>query len=245
MFGWDDALAAAAAVGGKLVGGLFGRNDAKRAAEVQRENALRQEALQREFAQNSISWKVEDAKRAGLHPLAALGASSTSYAPVSVGSVTDNSLGTAFAGIGQDISSAINKTRTGAERDGAFTKTVNDLTLQKMGLENELLSSQIAKLRSSINPPMPALADTPPPGGVRRVGRLLEGGPVLTTPASEAQQDAISKEYGDEGLPQIPGQVRFARDTYNQYWTKPVSEWAWRQLRNIGGWYGRYPGSPW
>lgn len=31
--------------------------------------------FQREFAQNGISWKVADAKRAGIHPLYALGAS--------------------------------------------------------------------------------------------------------------------------------------------------------------------------
>lgn len=40
-------------------------------------------ALQREFAQNSIQWRVNDAKLAGLHPLAALGASGTSYTPSS------------------------------------------------------------------------------------------------------------------------------------------------------------------
>lgn len=35
----------------------------------------------KEFAQNGIQWKVADAKAAGLHPLAALGAQTTSYAP--------------------------------------------------------------------------------------------------------------------------------------------------------------------
>ncbi len=37
---------------------------------------------QREFAQNAIQWRVADAKKAGLHPLAALGSQGISYSPV-------------------------------------------------------------------------------------------------------------------------------------------------------------------
>lgn len=46
------------------------------------EIAAQNRALQKEFAQNSIQWKVNDAKQAGLHPLAAIGAQGTSYTPV-------------------------------------------------------------------------------------------------------------------------------------------------------------------
>lgn len=41
-------------------------------------------ALQREFAQNSIQWRVDDAKNAGIHPLYALGAQGASYTPQSL-----------------------------------------------------------------------------------------------------------------------------------------------------------------
>lgn len=41
---------------------------------------------QKEFAQNSIQWRVNDAKAAGLHPLAALGANGTTYTPSAVSS---------------------------------------------------------------------------------------------------------------------------------------------------------------
>lgn len=40
--------------------------------------------LQKEFAQNSIQWRVNDAKAAGLHPLYGVGASGTSYSPNAV-----------------------------------------------------------------------------------------------------------------------------------------------------------------
>lgn len=166
MFGIDDAIiAAGVSAGGKLLGGLFGRDESKRAAEIQRENQLRQEALQREFAQNSISWKVEDAKRAGLHPLAALGAASTSYAPVSVGTPVDHSMSEAFAGAGQDLSRAINATRTTEQRELAFKQSA--LQLEGMQLDNDIkrasLASQVQKIKANENPPMPSLTSGPVP----------------------------------------------------------------------------------
>lgn len=64
---------AISAVGG-IIGGLFGRKSQK---DANAENV----AYQREFAQHGISWRVEDAKRAGLHPLFALGGSGASFTP--------------------------------------------------------------------------------------------------------------------------------------------------------------------
>lgn len=45
-------------------------------------NAEEQIKLQREFAQNGIQWRVADAKKAGIHPLYALGANTATYTPV-------------------------------------------------------------------------------------------------------------------------------------------------------------------
>ena len=144
--------------GASLLGGLMNRQSQKDANEANMQNALRQEALQKEFAQSGIQWKVEDARKAGVHPLYALGANTISYSPSSVGNaVADTSLGSPVAASGQDSSRALHATRTGGDRNAAFDKTVQDLSLQKMGLENQLLSTQIAKMRGQIGPPMPAL----------------------------------------------------------------------------------------
>lgn len=105
---------------------------------------------QKEFAQHGISWKVEDAKRAGIHPLAALGAQTHSFAPVSIGDPA-----TSLAQAGQDISSSINRTRDQRARVSAVTKTATDLQLTNAKLQNELLAAQIAKINASINPPLP------------------------------------------------------------------------------------------
>lgn len=61
--------------------GAIGSNDAQAFAEDQwNANA----ALQREFAQHGIRWRVEDAKAAGVHPLYALGAGGAAAAPISM-----------------------------------------------------------------------------------------------------------------------------------------------------------------
>lgn len=135
--------------GSSLLGGLLGANSAKKAAEQQ----YRQ---QKEFAQQGIQWKVADAKKAGIHPLYALGANTTSYAPVSVGNVNPAS---GLAEAGQDISRALDVTRSASGKMDAFTQTAQSLQLRRMGLENELLASQIAKTRQGSNPPLPTAGD--------------------------------------------------------------------------------------
>lgn len=78
--------------GGKAIdiaGGFFGAKQASKGAEegarIAAESADRQTAantaLQREFAQMGVRWKVEDAKAAGLHPLFAMGGSGAAFAP--------------------------------------------------------------------------------------------------------------------------------------------------------------------
>lgn len=68
------AIGAAGAIGSALISADSNRSASNRNAD-----------LQREFAQHGISWKVADAKRAGVHPLAALGAQTQSASPVYVG----------------------------------------------------------------------------------------------------------------------------------------------------------------
>ncbi|AXH77176.1 MAG: DNA pilot protein [Microviridae sp.] len=46
------------------------------------ENARKQIEYQKEYAQNGIQWRVADAKKAGIHPLYALGANTPTYTPV-------------------------------------------------------------------------------------------------------------------------------------------------------------------
>lgn len=127
-----------------VIGGLFGQNSQEKMA---REN-IRQ---QREFAQHGISWKVADAQRAGIHPIYALGAPTHSFSPVSIG----DSLGPGIRQAGQDIGRAINSTSSPGQRMTAEMAAAAALNLEKGGLENELLRTQIARLKQTVNPPLP------------------------------------------------------------------------------------------
>lgn len=134
---------------GSVASGIGNAFAAKDAAKEQYKN-------QKEFAQKGIQWKVADAKDAGIHPLYALGANTTSYAPVSVGN-TNPLQGLAEGG--QDLSRAVDATRPASAKLDAFTQTAQQLQLTRMGLENELLASQIAKTRQTSTPPMPTAGD--------------------------------------------------------------------------------------
>lgn len=124
-------------------GGIFGMAanliGGNRSNKFARGEANRQIALQKEFAQNGIRWRVEDAKAAGLHPLYALGASGASFSPVSV----QDSVGPAIQEAGQNLSRSIAATSTRAEQimqDLAIEQAKANIKLtdtQRMALESE------------------------------------------------------------------------------------------------------------
>lgn len=121
--------------GASLLGGLIGRDS-------QREQQERNIALQREFAQSGIQWKVADAKKAGIHPLYAMGAPSISPAV----SVQSDPLAGALHSMGQDLGRAA---QAGSSTDDrAATGVVQQLALERAGLQNELLRTQIASIRA-------------------------------------------------------------------------------------------------
>lgn len=143
--------------GANILGGILNRDAAKDANRIQQEQAALNRKTQMDFAKHGIKWKVDDARRAGVHPLYALGAQTHSYSPVSVGTTVDTSMGNALASAGQDISRAFAAGATPKGRVDAFTTAVQGLSLEKASLENELLKSQIARLNNSqVPPPTPS-----------------------------------------------------------------------------------------
>lgn len=135
--------------------------------------------LQKDFAQNSIQWRVADAKKAGVHPIYALGAPTMSASPSYVGS----DLQSGFANAGQDISRAIDASSSKSTRDAAYNEKLKAINLEHMDLQNELLKSQIARQRGQIGPPMPT--DT-----------VMGGKPIKADP-NWSDADKITQRYGE------------------------------------------------
>lgn len=176
-------LGALFSAGSSLLGGLLGQKSAKKAQKQQikasKEQALMAKqasdeanatqlkiadqnvALQKEFAQNGVQWKAKDSLAAGVHPLFGLGAQTTSFSPVSVGSSTpsyygdssrtpDMSMANAVSNMGQDIGRAIDATQTQAQR------LLTGFQLERAKLENDLLRVNIARQSQATNPSMPS-----------------------------------------------------------------------------------------
>ena len=125
---WNNVLPTmAAGIGGTAaefgMGKIFkgGVNfDAHKAQKKAKEFARWQIATNynqaKEFAQHGIRWKAEDAKKAGLSPLVALGGSTYSPSAIGVNIAAQRSRRKPFTGMGQDLSRAIRATKTPEER---------------------------------------------------------------------------------------------------------------------------------
>lgn len=135
---WGGVISAA----GSIIGGALANRSRENIAE---DNAQ----LQREFAQNGISWKVADAKRAGIHPLYALGNNGIAFQPTHA---FGDEWGSAVADASQHIGRAIDSTQSTSARTA---ERLNALTVERGELENEVLRARLALLEQQKNPPMP------------------------------------------------------------------------------------------
>lgn len=123
--------------------------DAQRAQDI---------ALQKEFAQNSIQWKVEDAKKAGLHPLAALGVSGYQYTSPGLASVGRSgldlsSVGGALSNMGQSVDRAreVGMTRAQRQKAESFADASAALQLRHGQLQNEILELEVASKKARLS----------------------------------------------------------------------------------------------
>jgi len=148
--------------------------------------------MQKDFAKKGIQWRVQDAIKAGIHPLAALGANTMSFTPVGVGD--------SFGDIGRSLGNAIDGPIARAGTSGQRTAQMEKLTLEHAGLENDLLRAQIQAITSPrVGPPMPSVDG---PGGDLKIvppqltSRMSAGLPWKTNPKFVDAQ-SWEDRYGD------------------------------------------------
>lgn len=207
---------------GKGIGAGLDYATARANRNAQMSQAHQNELNQIKFAKNAISWKVEDAKRAGIHPLFALGASTSGYSPVSIGSLPDSNLAAAFGSMGADLGTAVSK---GMPREGvasAFTKTAQELQLEGMQLDNDIKRAKLASDVAKVTQPGAAAGAVPPEVGPFRVPEakksedrqpLMLMGRRITTDPGTSPAKAVEDQLGDEILSpgflwNLPGMLR-------------------------------------
>lgn len=197
---WGPLISA----GANLIGGFFNR-EAQADANAQRmQLANAQMAEQRHYATHGIRMRVKDAEKAGIHPLFALGASTSSYTPQTVGVEAETGLGNAMSSMGQDISRAFHATRTAPERATAFDDAVKAFQLKNMELDTEIkkatLASAVQRLKQNENPPIPVSGPFEVPEAKKSEEQqpLMWMGHRVRTPRDTSPAKAVEDNLGDD-----------------------------------------------
>lgn len=202
---WGSIAGGGISALGSLVGGAVSATNSRKVAAMNIK-------AQKEFAQNGIQWKVNDAKQAGIHPLAALGAQTTSFTPSYVG----DGMGEAIANMGQNLGRAVESTMNAKQRKDAeslrqfmeFNKF--DAEMQNLNARTKLLEAQTANQlkQASImsqpkNPPFPMVNGDP---------YLIDGQPMSAVQGMPVQKGYQFVQNPDNTVSMLPS------DNLTQAW---------------------------
>lgn len=209
---WGSIVGAAGGIASSILGG----NSQKKANEQNLQLAREQIAYQKDLAKNQIQWRVNDAKAAGLHPLAALGVSPMSYSPVSGTAVgADYSgVGQSLQQMGQDIDRARMAGLDRQERKKALELQDKQtaLALQNQELNNQILQQELisrrVKLFQQLTPGMASLY------GLDRRRYAIPGQDDAVMPRAEGTVATGDKRY------------QFMQTPDGTYALEPGNDWS-------------------
>lgn len=192
--------------GSSLLGGALSRGNNTAARYDANKWNRRQMAFAKDFARMGVRWKVEDAKKAGLHPLYALGGnlSPGGMSPAYVGGgESSDPMGSALANAGQDISRAVLAQATPEEKAMAHLQMLKlKSEIQGNEAQSNYWNAQAAKLRQTT--PTPGVPLMPPAVGL-----------VAPKP-----QDMLSALPGDTSTGAAAGQPFMDQSTATKWGTQ-------------------------
>lgn len=139
-----------------MLGALIGAGSRLLGGYLNQKNASRNIAMQREFATTGIQRRAEDAAKAGISKLYALGANTQSFSPVAVGG-----LGSGIAEAGQDIGRAIDATANPAARGGKLATELATAQIEGVRLDNQIKQAELLSKSNLASQPgqPPAILD--------------------------------------------------------------------------------------
>lgn len=152
----DPIVGSIIGAGTSILGGIMGGDDAKKRAQLEYQR-------QKEFAKKAIQWKAKDAEAAGISKLYALGANTTSYAPITTGGA---GLGSGIAEAGQYLGRAIDAGNSQAGRQSSLSTAAAQVQLEGLKLDNsikrqELLSKMALNTQPGTAPGVNSETTTP------------------------------------------------------------------------------------
>lgn len=191
---------------GSLAGDVMGAISSSRSSSMDRQQRAREFAHQVDMQKNQVLYRVQDAQRAGVHPLFAMGMQPQGFSPsMPIG----DSTGPYLQSMGQNIGRAVGAYMTREERDiaafDAYMQRERAATqfaqeTERNDLENTLLRSQIAQLNA------PGTAPGFPDGTVH----AQPARPVVPAgPHAPGREAGVVQDYGysrtaDGGLTIVP-----------------------------------------
>lgn len=199
--------------GSSLLGGLFGSKKAKQ----QNDDNVK---YQKQFAQHGLSWRVDDARRAGIHPVAALGAQGASYSP----SAVVDPMGDAMASAGQSIANSVRQ---------KVVSPVDQSIIDRNKADADFLREQTrASIQARINQkPTSGEVQTLPVDTAKNSGFTLPGGKVVPIgPHSGAE--FYEQRYGDIAQ-ELGGVITLGGDLVGLIPDSVVDNYVDRQIRQM------------
>ena len=137
-------LSAAIGAGASILGGALSSKSSAKASAMNYQQ-------QKEFAQNQIQWRTEDARKSGISPLYALGANTSAYTPSGTATDWTTPLANAGSSLGRGIDSVLS--RKGQREQEAQAIQQNRLKTENASLQNDYLRAQIALLKQQGSTP--------------------------------------------------------------------------------------------
>lgn len=146
--GLGSVIGAGVGLVGDVFGGLLGSSSNKKEGSRNRKEARRQFDAQMDFQKNATQYRVQDALKAGINPLAALGVSSNVSPTVSTGYGSgDQSWSNVARRTGDRLQNMIERlTAEKAVDDTEYNRQAQALDLESRRLQNEHLRLQNAAL---------------------------------------------------------------------------------------------------
>jgi len=188
-------LEAIANIAGAFLDSKSNKDSNKANAKINAEN----NALQEKFAQEGIRWKVADAKKAGIHPLYALGAQTTSFQPSSIGH-QPNSISENLSRAGQSLDRAIATKGTRLER---LNERLLETQIRGQEIDNDKKASDLARTSGAqVSPPFPTSVHKGVDAGVPNSSQLFMNpdGTKTLWPSVDAKQAIEDSLYEYEHM---------------------------------------------
>lgn len=209
---------------GSAIGGIFGQSSANKMAQAQLD-------WQKKLAYQQVQMRVQDATKAGIHPLAALGMSPVSFSPVSVGDPAGS-----FAAAGQNIGRAMGAVGTKDDRAAQLSLELARSQIEGSNIDNMIKKTELAsRVRRSLGPTATGSPLAPLPGPNTARGADI-GGQVVPTPLGfnwefgpHATSEEIERQYGDI-IQNVYGGARLfsdiVRNVHNSADIKAADDWV-------------------